>query len=88
MNFEVKNKYSPVIKVAPQTPPAQPRNTERLFSYFGWITIAKETLLIVVRISRAYYCKKKTLKSTGKVKKVTILYTSKKSSNPRMSMFL
>ena len=46
-DFEVKNKYSPVIKVAPQTPPAQPRNTECLFSYLGWITIAKETILLV-----------------------------------------
>ena len=48
--FEVKNKYSPVIKVAPQTPPAQPKNTVHPFSYFGWITIAKETILIVVSI--------------------------------------
>ena len=61
--FEVKNKYSPVIRVAPQTPPAQPKNTVHPFSYFGWITIAKETILIVVSISRAYYCTKKTLKS-------------------------
>ena len=84
----MKNIYSPVIRVAPQTPPAQPKNTVHPFSYFGWITIAKETLLIVVRISRAYYCAKKTFKSAGKVKKVTIFYTSKKSSNPRMSMLL